>query len=663
LNNNYNSVFMRTRSFLLVLLSFFISGICQSQDLNEKTLLTVDGRNTTAGEFIRMYKKSIQPNASQDIDSYLQQFVVFKLKVADAISKRLDTTRSFKDELTGYRNQLAQNYLIDTKTKEKLLEKTYQRSLTEINAWHILINCQEGAKPEDTLKAWQKAIGIRERILNGEPFEDVARGTSDDRYVKFNGGNLGYFTVFQMITPFEDTAYSLKKGAISEPVRTPYGYHIIKVTDKRPSKGKVKVAHIMKSCPPGTGEQEAKEAEEIINNIYKELLDGTSFSELYNKYSDYKVPGIVAQTFDRFGVGEIISDFAEAALSIPDTGNYTKPIRTSYGWHIIKLLDKKAPPSYEEAKSFLESRLNRTYYISLIRKPLISRLKKEYGFRINQPAFNWFVDNTDTLIIKGLAKYNKTKMPKGYLYSFANQHLTTKEFAADIEKRGKMIVTNDPHYFINRFVDSKISEQIIKYEDSILEKKYPDFRYLMNEFHDGILLFEISSIKIWNRVQDDSVGLMKYYEDHKQNFLTRKGIEAKIYTLKSTKGGKLQSAYRKYSKRTGTDQLMLSKFNQKNDSLLVITEGKWFAGDDPEIDIINWITGSQFLKLKNYPSVIVINKIFEPEPLPLSEIRGEMMSGYQDYLENEWIRQLKEQYTVKIDNMVFDEVKKSLSNE
>jgi peptidyl-prolyl cis-trans isomerase SurA len=626
--------------------------------------MTVAGKQVSAGEFIRMYKKSAEPGKPPDTDTYLQQYITFKLKVADAVKAGLDTTKAFRNELNGYRNQLAQNYLTDTQTKEKLLAKTYQRSLTEINAWHILIACPEGAKPEDTLNAWQKASAIRERIIKGEPFEQVARGTSDDPSAKINGGNLGYFTVFQMIMPFEDAAYSLKKGAISEPVRTPYGYHIIMVADKRASKGKILVAHIMKASPPGTGEKEAKQAEESINAIYKELGEGASFSKLAEKYSDHKESASQGGKLNWFGTGEIISDFSEAAFSLTDTGQYTKPVRTLYGWHIIKLLDRKAPGTFEETKSYLESKINQSYLNSLSKKSFVEKLKKDYKFKINQPAYAWFTENTDTLIIRGLAKYDKTRMPSGNLYSFANQSLTTKDFASYIERRGSMIVTDDPVYFINKSIEARISDQIIKYENSILEKKYPDFRYLMNEFHDGILLFEISSRKVWNKVQEDSAGLKQYYEDHKQDFLTKKGIEAKTYILKSDKGGKtLSSAYKRYSRKPDTDNLMLNKFNKKNDSLLVITERKWFAGDDPEIDKIQWIPGYRSMKINNFPAVILIKKIIEPAPLPFKEVQGEMMTGYQEYLENEWVRQLKEKYPVKIDNQIYDEVKKSLSNE
>lgn len=655
---------MKVRSAQIIFMIFLLPAISKAQYLNDKILMNIAGENSEAGEFIRMYKKSIEPGKKLDIDNYLQQYIAFKLKVADAMKEGFDTTRAFRNELNGYRNQLAQSYLTDTQTKEKLLQKAYQRSLTEINAWHILVACSQGASPADSLEAWNKASDIRERIINGEPFEQVARGTSDDKSVMMNGGNLGYFTIFQMIMPFEDVAYNLKKGAISPPFRTPYGYHIIKIVDKRPSKGKIKVAHIMKTVPPGSAEKVLKEAETEINRIYKELQDGKSFGELAKKYSDHKESAGNGGELNWFGTGEMITDFSEAAFALKDTGSFSKPVRTNYGWHIIKLLDKKAPGSFEESRSFLESKINQSYLNSISKKSLVEKLKKEYNFRINQISYKWFIDNTDTLIIQGLARYKKESMPSGNLYTFANQRFTTREFASYIEKRKSMIVTDDPKDFIDRSIDTRLSDHIINYENSVLEKKYPDFRYLMNEFHDGILLFEISGRKVWNRVREDTVGLRQYYEEHKNNYLTQRGVNAKIYSLKSAGSeNKLISAYKKYSRKPNTDKLLLEKFNKRGDTLLYIKEETWYKGDDQSIDKVQWVAGTVFNKENNTHSIIVIKKIMEPVPLPFEEVQSEIISGFQDSLENEWLIQLKEKYTVKINISVLEEVRKILTDE
>ncbi len=648
---------------LFTALSFIIPAAGYGQALNDKILMTVAGKDIPAGEFIRMLKKSAEPGVKANPDEYLQQYINFKLKVADAVSEGTDTTKAFLWELKGYRDQLAQNYLTDTDTKENLLRKTYERSLSEINGWHILINCPQGSRPEDTLLAWQKAKGIRERILNGETFEHVAREVSDDPSARINGGNLGYFTVFQMISPFENAAYELEQGAVSMPVRTPYGYHIIKVTDRKPARGKVLVAHIMKMAPPGAPENEVKTAGEAIIDLYKKLQEGASFSELAKQFSDDKESASRGGKLNWFGTGEIISDFAEAALAIKDTGNYTEPVRSPYGWHIIKLIDKKPHGTFEEMRSFFESRINPDQISALSRNTFINKLKKEYKFEMNNTALEWFTKNTDTLIIQGLAKYKPRELPAGKLFSFADQQFSTGEFASLIESGGDWIKTLDPELFMNEFIENLVADKLLKYEDSILEKKYPDFNYLISEFHDGILLFGISERKIWNRVQEDSTGLLRFYEEHKQNYPGKKGIEARIYTLDSENGaGSLWSAYRKFSRKPGTDKLMKDRFNS-GDSLLTIKEGIWYRGDDPDLDKEDWKVGVIRSEKGNRPSLIVINRIIEPAPLPFEEVRGEVMADYQELLENEWIVQLKERFPVIIDNLVFKEVKKSINDE
>ena len=632
----------------------------EAQGLNDRTLMTINNKDIRAGEFIRMYNKTSDPGSKQDPETYLQQYIIFKQKVEDAIASGIDTTKAFKNELNGYRNQLAQNYLTDNQLKEKLLEETYKRSLTEINAWHILVSCLEGTKPPDTLAAWNKAKEIRDRILLGEPFEQVARATSDDPSVRINGGNLGYFTVFQMITPFEDAAYNLKKGAISDPVRTPYGYHIIKVTDKRPARGKILVAHIMKAFPASAGEAEMKKAGDEINSIYNELQNGAPFSILAKKYSDHKESALKGGKLDWFSTGEIVPEFEEAAFSISDTGKYSKPVKTSYGWHIIKLLDKRPPGSFEETRSYLESKINQSYLNSLSKKSLVDKLKKEYRFNINQDALNWFVNNTDTLIIQGLSKYNRDSVPKGSIYSFANQSLSNKEFATLIERRGSPSNDKDTLQYLDRTIEILSDDQIIKYENSLLEKKYPEFRDLMNEFHDGILLFEISGRKVWNKVQDTS-EIKAYYETVKGNYLTKRSIEGKLYTLRSVDGEKkLSQAFNKYAGKPQADEMLLKKFNKKNDSALVILKDKWIAGENELFDPLKCKLGTNFIKTGNYPSILMINKINEPVPLPFKEIQGEILNTYQEYLENEWIKQLKQKYPVKINNDVFAEIKKTL---
>jgi peptidyl-prolyl cis-trans isomerase SurA len=653
---------MRLGSTLLYALFVLSSVMCKAQDLNNRILLRVDGKNVEAGEFIRMYRKSTESGDLPDAGNYLQQFITFKLKVAEAIDEGFDTTRSFINELKGYREQLAQSYLTDKSVKEQLLQSAYKRSLTEINAWHILINLAPDASPSDTLRAWNRAMSVRKRIIDGESFEEVARSSSDDKSVLINGGNLGYFTAFQMISPFEDASYSLHKDSLSYPVRTSFGYHIIKVADKRPSKGKIRVAHIMKAYAPGSNIQEKEKAEKDIREIYSRLQKGALFKELAKEYSDHRESAEKGGELGWFGAGEIINDFSEAAFSLKDTGSYTAPVSTPYGWHIIKLLEKKPPLTYEESKSFLESRINQSYLASLSRKSFADKLKNEYNYKIENNSLDWFVKNTDTLVISGEKKYDASSLPSGNLYSFADRVITNEEFAEFAESKGNMIKTRDSLVFVNTLLESKVENDLINYENNFLEKKNPEFRYLMNEFHDGILLFEISEKKIWNRVNTDSIGLTGFYDEHKNEYLTAPGINAKIYTLRIKDGEKkLREVYAKFSRKDNIDKLLCEKFNVSNDTVLTITEKKWFRGEDPVIDSIKWEAGTSTFKRDPFPTIVRITELIKPVPLNLESVRSEIMTKYQEYLERNWIEQLRKKYIVSIDNSILTEVEKALA--
>jgi peptidyl-prolyl cis-trans isomerase SurA len=268
------------------------------------------------------------------------------------------------------------------------------------------------------------------------------------------------------------------------------------------------------------------------------------------------------------------------------------------------------------------------------------------------------------MIIRGLAKYDRHKIPQGPVYTFAGQQLSTRDFANYIEKRGSIINTNDPSVFINRTLETCLSDQITGYENSILETKYPEFRYLMNEFHDGILLFDISGKKVWNKSLGDSAGLKKYYEENKSGYLTKGSAEGKIYILKMKDGMKsLLSSYDKYKDKPDCDARLLNKFIIRGDTLLAIRKGNWHRGDDNIIDSVKWAEGIYQASENDMPALVVLTKIHQPEPLPFSEVQGDIASAYQEFLEKSWIRQLKESYAVKVDKTVFEEIRKKLANE
>jgi peptidyl-prolyl cis-trans isomerase SurA len=227
-----------------------------------------------------------------------------------------------------------------------------------------------------------------------------------------------------------------------------------------------------------------------------------------------------------------------------------------------------------------------------------------------------------------------------------------------------MIAAKDSLSFLKELIDTKSSENLITYENTQLENKYPDFRYLMNEFHDGMLLFNISGEKVWNRVSNDSSGLRKYYEDHKDKWISPEEMHAIVYTLKSS-GQKesFLSTFREHIGKQNIDEILLKKYNTGKDTLFTIKEKKWNKGENSEIDNMEWKTGSYSILSDSIPTIVLVKKISEPTPMKYEDAISDVMNDYQDYLDKEWIKQLNKKYTVKVDNSVLDEIKNKLKNE
>jgi peptidyl-prolyl cis-trans isomerase SurA len=641
-------------SALLALL-FSIPGLGQKDDA---VLLKVNGYEVTAGEFTRLYKKSNPTNEKEDFNKYFEQFVTFRLKVAQAQDEGLDTLESFRNEFAGYRNQLANNYLTDNEAREKLITGIYNRLLTEINASHILVACPADATPEDTLKAYNKCLELNARLLQGEPFELVARGGSDDPSVVANGGNLGYFSAMQMILPFEDVAYNLKAGTVSPPVRTPYGYHLIKVHGRRPSRGTIRTAHIMKAVPEGASAELWKKAGDEIEALHKRLLDGESFSELAKAESDHRESATNGGELAWFGTGDIVHEYADAAFALEKDGDFSAPVKTVYGWHIIMRLEKKPIGSLEENRSTIESRHSSGRINSIARNSLVSKLKTQYKYSLNKENLNTFISLTDTLISKSGKKINRQMIPRGNLFTFTGGSLSCEAFATHVENNLGMFNGSNTASVITSLLDVKVSELILGYEDSRLEEKYPDFRYLVKEFHDGMLLFEINSREVWNKAASDTIALQKFYEANKELFMGNPSAYVKIYSLKvPDKIKTLTKLVSRFGSKKGGDEKIISRYIVHGDTTLALTTGRIYRGDDPSLDKFLSRKGTNAFSYHGLESVIRVIQVYPAEPLLPEDVHADLTALFQDHLEERWLAQLKKKYTVWVDEKVKQEIR------
>ena len=498
---------------LVFVLSFSVSVFSQKRD---KTLITIDGEKITVSEFKRVYEKNLDVIDSQDsknLINNLDLFINFKLKVKEAYALKLDTLSSYKKEIETYKNQLSAPYLQDTTFLGQLVKDAYFRTKNEVKAKHILIRMKKDALPKDTLIAYTKIIELRDRIIAGEDFEAIATQFSEDKSAqndsktgrKGNRGNLGYFSAFRMVYPFEVAAYSTKVGQISMPFKTQYGYHIMKVDAVRESKGEIEAAHILIRDTSVKGKQK-------IDSIYEKLNANENFEDLAKQYSEDPGSKNNGGKLGKFGSGRMVKPFSDAAFGLENINDFSEPFKTDFGWHIVKLLKKHPIKSFEEMKTDLKKKVKNNSRMQLSKKAVVNKLKKQYSI----------IENEEAKIIlnkKNIRTVSKDSL-QGTIITLNNKNISQEEFVNYIKNRRNLPIFK----LFENFKD----EQIMEYYKQNLIHTEQEYAYILNEYQDGLLLFELMQEKIWSTSSKDTLGLKKYFTTNSKKY--------KSDDLKSIKG-------------------------------------------------------------------------------------------------------------------------------
>ncbi len=650
-----------SKSLLLPFALFaFNSGIV-AQKNNNAVLMTVGSSKVTVAEFGNVYHKNNTKELANDaksLNEYVDLFVNFKLKVIEAENLRMDTAKAFIDELATYRKQLAQPYLTDKDVNEKLLKETYDRLQEDVKASHILVKVSETALPKDTLEAYNKIMKIRARILNGEDFNKVAteKGVSDDPSSKDNGGDLGYFTALQMVYPFESAAYSTKVGQISMPVRTRYGYHIIKVADRRKAQGEVLVGHIMVKTTPNMKTEDSLNTYSKINEIYNKLKAGTKFDDLAAQFSDDKQSSKKGGELPWFGTNKMPPEFEKASFALQNKGNFSAPIKTKYGWHIIKLIDKRGLGTFDSMKNDLKDKITKDSRSQAGRAALIAKVKAEYKFKENLPARDEFYKLADSSLLEGRWSPSKTTSLKMTLFNFNDKVFTQTDFANYIVSHQGKHPKMDTKMLVNQLYNQFVDESAVAYEESRLDQKYPEFKALMEEYHDGILLFELTDQKVWSKAVKDSVGSKDFYEKNKTNYVWDVRADASVY---SCSDATIAKQVRTFLTDNKPEKDILTEIN-KDSQLNLQVETRMFSKGENEFVDKNWKPGisTDMVSAKDKKIVIVsVNKILPASPKSYLDSKGLVTSDYQNYLEKQWLAELKKKFAVNIDKTVLATIK------
>ncbi|MEY3238079.1 MAG: hypothetical protein RI883_2180 [Bacteroidota bacterium] len=636
-------------------------GVRAQQD---PVLMEIDGKPVTKSEFLQIYlKNNTDPKYDKAaLDEYMQLFVKFKLKVSEAEALGYDTIPKLSKELDGYRKQLALPYLVDAAKNEELVKEAYDRTKTEVRASHILIRIESNASPADTLVAYNKIMGLKKRIEKGEEFALVAKGKngSEDPSAVNNGGDLGYFNAFQMVYPFEDKAYNTAIGGVSDPFRTRFGYHIVKVTDKRPARGTIKAAHIMVAVPKTATEEEYTAAEKKINEIYAKLQSGSKFEDMAKEFSDDPSSNQKGGELPPFGTGSttrMVPSFEDAAFNLKNNGDYSTPVRTDYGYHIIKKLEWNDVKSFDEMKKELLNKVNRDERSKKTQDSFVSKLKKEYKYQDkSKKTIKWFVQNLDTNYYIGKWNADNLKTDKP-LFILNGVKFGQQAFADYLEKNYRSMRKDENSVTVKAQFKSWEKEAILGYEETKLEGKYPEFKALITEYHDGILLYEIMSDKVWNKAMKDTVGLKEYFEQNRSKYMWGNRVDAIVYECSN------QQIADQVSKMIKNDTInskhVLDLINKESELNLRVRTNKFDTEQTGFLKDQNLNVGinkSYLFDGKVY--VVKVNEKLAPKNKEFSEAKGATTSDYQNYLEKTWLEELNKKHSVKIYDTVLYSVGK-----
>ena len=618
-------------------------------------LMVIDGTPITKSEFEKVYRKNNQKEGAYDmadLREYVQLYINYKLKVREAETLKLDTGITFINELKGYRKQLAQPYMTDKEVTETLLQEAYNRMLKDVRASHILINVAPDALPKDTLVAYNRSLKIRDMLMKGAAFDKVARDSSNDPSAAENGGDLGYFTGMQMVYPFETAAYNTKPGQISMPIRTKFGYHIIKVQDIRDAQGEVRVAHIMVKAGMDATDSARAAAKLKIDEIYAKLKAGDKFEDLVIKFSEDKGSAKNAGLLPPFGTGRMVPEFEKASFELKNDGDFSEPVKTSYGWHIIKRIELKTVPAFEQKKNELKNQIARDSRSEVSKNSMIARIKKEYGFTETPKNKEELVMKLDSNLVKGEWKAEMAKGMTKSVFKFAGKDFTQQDFAVFISNNQTKKQTGNAQQIGMQMYDQFVNETCLNYEESMLDSKYPDFKALMQEYRDGILLFDLTDQKVWSKAVKDTVGLKEFYDKNKTKYMHPQRCNAVIYTCANEK---IANKARKLIQKGKAMVEITAELNKESQLNVNTKTSKFVKGESDIIDGIEWKVGITPNTSKNNSIVFVhVMEVLEPMPKNIDEAKGVITADYQSHLEKMWIDELRAKYPHKVNNDVLD---------
>jgi peptidyl-prolyl cis-trans isomerase SurA len=647
---------MKTQILTTYFILFFIF-FTNAQIKNDDVLFTVGDAPVLASEFLRVYNKNldlVKDESQKDVDEYLKLFVNYKLKLAEARALNFHKKPQYVREFNGYKKQLAKNYLTDHEVTDALVKEAYDRISYDVKAKHILIRINPSQK--DTLATYNRLLKLRERLRN-EDFDALQKEIHNGNTVLVE--DLGYFSGFKMVYDFESVAFNTNIGEVSMPFRTQFGYHIVKVFDKRKSRGEVTVGHIMIS---NNQKDSTIKPEERIQEIYKLINQGQNFESLAKQFSDDESSANNGGKLSPFIGGQLSSPkFEDVAFSLNKVGEVSEPFQSDYGWHIIKLYNNKPIASFDKMKYELENKVRRDARSKLINTSLQNKLKKQYNISSINPARSYFVSILNDTYYNRAWKIPSSITKESPLLKIGDTLLTYYDFANFLYKRQKAV--NKQQSFqdiVDTNYEAFINSNVLVYHEQNLENENIEFAQILSEYREGLLLFDLMETKIWNAVKKDTLGIQNYYNANKDKYKWEQRIDAVVATSAKEKDIKVVEKMLNVGSKV---EEIKAKLNQDNTQKVIFTSGIMTATHQALPKTFNFKEGiSKIYFYNDAYHIIKTNKVLPQTNKSLEEVKGSVISDYQYLVEKNWLKELEEKYEVKINQDILGKVKSQINN-
>lgn len=642
-----------------ILLFLVFGSFNQLKTKKEKPLFKLGTKEYYTEEFEYYFSKNNDELTKDSVEfkvkEYLDLFVKFRLKVLEAENRNMHLDETFIKELSGYQKQLAKPYLTESKMSEALIKEVYERMKEEVRASHILLKVKENALPEDTLKVYNKVMQIRSQVVAGANFDSLAQITSEDPSAKQNKGDLGYFSALAMVYPFEEAAFSTSVNDVSNPTRTRFGYHLIKVTDRRKAQGKVKVAHIMLREKKEVN-NDVENIELKISSIHQKLSNGESWDELCNLYSEDRNTKAKGGVLNWFGTGNLVKEFEAAAFGLQKKGDISTPFKTRFGWHIVKLLDKKSIEPLEEIRGRIESKISRDSRSKVKKEQTLTSLKSQNDFELDYSVLDQVIGSFDTTLLEGKWQIDSTEFTNQTIFSLGGQNYSSWDFSDFVNKKQRkrqgVSVTKYAESLYNQFEEKSIFE----FEEKNLETNNKEYRMVLGEYRDGILLFNLMEKEVWGKAVEDTVGLKAYYKSNQDEYEAKESAIVRFFV--SDKQEVIEKAKPFLDK---TKNEIDKAFNKEEPLNLQVFDKTVEKGEDSDIDNY-WKVGVYDFEKDNRKYLLQVQEIVPKKYKPLNTIKGQVISDYQNYLEETWVSGLKSKYPVKINKSSLKQFIKKTEN-